>query len=139
MAQNLCGSLFWRTGNFLWFKGTNFCDKDRFFLLGINFCYFKKVPDKSLIIFSFLLSTCDGNKIFSSNTVLYIKPVKKITFLCHSITTSAVTDCSYDRSEVISLSADALSLSIPLSSPTKHSEFKLHIYLSKFLLEKYFQ
>ena len=33
--------------------------------------------------------------------------------LCHSITiVSAVTDCSDDRSEVISLSADASSLSI---------------------------
>lgn len=32
-----------------------------------------------------------------------VEPVNQITFLCHSITTSAVTDCSYDRSEVISL------------------------------------
>ena len=38
---------------------------------------------------------------------LYVKPVNQITFLCHLITTSVVTDCSYDQSEVISLSADA--------------------------------
>ena len=54
----------------------------------------------------------------------YVKPVNQITFLCHLITTSAVTDCSYDQSEVISLSADTLGLLIQLSSPTKHSEFK---------------
>ena len=35
--------------------------------------------------------------------VPYVEPVNRITFLCQSITTSAVTDCSYHRSEVISL------------------------------------
>ena len=49
--------------------------------------------------------------MFSSNTMVclpYVKPVNQITFLCHMITTSVVTDCSSDQSEVISLSADAL-------------------------------
>ena len=127
VAQNLCGSLFWWIGNFLWFEGTNFCDKDRLFLLGINFCYFKKVPDKSLIIFSFLLSTCNGNKIFSGNTVPYIKPVKKITFLCHSITTSVVTDCSmidqkWSHYQLMHCLNQFHYLRLP------NSEFKLHIY-----------
>ena len=35
------------------------------------------------------------------------KTRNQVTFLCHLITTSVVTDCSYDQSEVISLSADA--------------------------------
>ena len=34
---------------------------DWFFLLGINFCIFQEVPDKSLITLSFLLSTCKEN------------------------------------------------------------------------------
>ena len=32
---------------------------DWFFLLEINFCVFEKVPDKSMIIFSFLLRMCN--------------------------------------------------------------------------------
>ena len=36
------------------------------FLLGINFCYFQKVPDKSLLIFSFLLGKCNGNTYFQT-------------------------------------------------------------------------
>ena len=35
-------------------------------LLGINFCYFQKVPDKSLLIFSFLLGKCNGNTYFQT-------------------------------------------------------------------------
>ena len=50
--------------------------------------------------------------------VPYVKPVIPIRY--HSITTTyVVTDYPDDRSEVISFSADTLSLSIPLSSPSK--------------------
>ena len=41
VAQNFCGSLFLRIGDFLCFAGTNLTDW--FFLLGINFCDFQKV------------------------------------------------------------------------------------------------
>ena len=40
---------------------------DWYFMLGINFYDFQKVPDKSLIILSFLSSTCNGN------TYMYFK------------------------------------------------------------------
>ena len=40
---------------------------DCFFLLGINFCDWQKVPDKSLIIFLFSLSTCNGRKNVCGN------------------------------------------------------------------------
>lgn len=50
-----CGSKF--------FRESVFVDK-RFFLLGIKFCDFKKVPDKSLMIFSCLLNTFNGRHIF---------------------------------------------------------------------------
>ena len=49
---------------------------DWFFLLGINFCDFQKVPDKSLIIFSVLLSRCKkimNNYIFLNNTTACLK------------------------------------------------------------------
>ena len=50
---------------------------DCFFLLGINICAFRKFPDKLLIIFSFLLSTCNGNPYFRRKNVrfAYPKPV----------------------------------------------------------------
>ena len=65
---------------------------DWFFLLGINFCDFQKVPDKELIIFSFSLSTCNeiiNNYIFSNNTntsttawvPLYVKPVTGVLLI----------------------------------------------------------
>ena len=41
VAQNFCGSLFLRIGDFVCFAGTNLTDW--FFLLGINFCDFQKV------------------------------------------------------------------------------------------------
>ena len=59
--------------------------------------------------------------------VPYVKPVNQVTFLCHLITTSAVTDCSYDQSEAISLSADA-SCRLPNI---------VNLISSKFLPEKY--
>ena len=38
------------------------------------------------------------------NPALYVKPVKQITFLCHSIkVTSGMTDCSDDRLEEFKL------------------------------------
>ena len=38
------------------------------------------------------------------NPTLYVKPVKQITFLCHSIkVTSGMTDCSDDRLEEFKL------------------------------------
>ena len=56
------------------FTSSSPCCKDQFavsyfswiFLLGINFCYFQKVPDKSLLIFSFLLGKCNGNTYFQT-------------------------------------------------------------------------
>lgn len=54
---------------FFLFCGNNICDYDRLvFLAGNKFSRFQKVLDKSLIIFSFLLSTCSeiiNNYIFS--------------------------------------------------------------------------
>ena len=77
---------------------------DWFYLLGINFCNFQKVPDKSMIIFSFFIEYVQWKYIFIYNSMVckpYVKPAKH----CHLITiTSVVTDCSNDQSEVISLS-----------------------------------
>ena len=58
----------------LLFTSSSPCLNDQFavsyfswiFLLGINFCYFQKVPDKSLLIFSFLLGKCNGNTYFQT-------------------------------------------------------------------------
>jgi len=44
VALNFCGSLVLRMGDFLCFEGNNFAiEKNWFFLLGINFCYFQEV------------------------------------------------------------------------------------------------
>ena len=69
---------------------------DWFILTGINFCNFQKVQEKSLIIFSLLLSACNGSTLLFSNNlgmcIPCVKQVKQITFFCPSITiTSAVT------------------------------------------------
>ena len=57
VARNFCGSLFLKIGDwrdFLCFAGTNFCDLDRLVFLTGNwfFCERKRVPGKSLTIFS---------------------------------------------------------------------------------------
>ena len=39
---------------------------DWFFLLGINFCDFQKAQYLALIIYSFLLSTCNRNTYFQT-------------------------------------------------------------------------
>ena len=62
---------------------------DWFFLLEINFCDFQKVPDKSMIIFSFLLRMCNeiiNNYIwfFSNNTTACLPYVKPVTEFCLS-------------------------------------------------------
>ena len=62
---------------------------DWFFLLEINFCDFQEVPDKSMIIFLFLLRTCNeiiNNYIsfFSNNTTACLPYVKPVTELCVS-------------------------------------------------------
>ena len=45
VARNFCGSLFLRISDFLCFAELIFAIRtDRFFLLGINFCSFQKVP-----------------------------------------------------------------------------------------------
>ena len=43
-----------------------FADWLVFVFAGTNFCDFHKVPEKSLMIFSFLLSTCNGNTHFQT-------------------------------------------------------------------------
>ena len=59
------GSLFLPIGDFFVLKKQIFATgTDWFFLLGKNFCDFQKVADKSLIIFSFLSSTCNRNTFF---------------------------------------------------------------------------
>ena len=66
----------------------------------------KKSTMKHSNIFVFIVEYVQWKYIFSNITtvcVSYVKPVKQITFLCHSITiTSAVI--TKDRLEVISLS-----------------------------------
>ena len=69
----LCGTKFLREFIFADWRFSLFCGNnflvirtDWFFMPGINFCYFQKVPDKSLIIFSVLLSTCNGNIYFKT-------------------------------------------------------------------------
>ena len=45
VARNFCGSLFLRISDFLRFAELIFAIRaDRFFLLGIHFCSFQKVP-----------------------------------------------------------------------------------------------
>ena len=54
VAQNFCGSLFLQIGDFCVLQELIFVIRtDWFFLLGINFVDFKKVLDKSLIVFQF--------------------------------------------------------------------------------------
>ena len=63
-AHTLINTVFKNGGNYFFAIRTSW-----FFLLGINFCDFQKVPaNKSLIIFSFLLST--SNEII--NTYLFV-------------------------------------------------------------------
>ena len=55
VARNFCGSLFLRIRN------------DWFFLLGINFLRFSEsIQYPTLIVFSFLLSTCNRNTYFQT-------------------------------------------------------------------------
>ena len=65
-ARNVCENIFLRIGDFLCFAGTNFCDKDRLAFLSWNyFLHFSESTQyPALIIFSFLLSTCNINTYF---------------------------------------------------------------------------
>ena len=66
VARNFCTSLFLRISDFLCFGRTNFCDYDRLvYLSGIYFLRFSKSTQyPALMIFSFLLSTCNRNTYF---------------------------------------------------------------------------
>ena len=62
---------------------------DWFFLLEINFYDFQKVPDKSMIVFLFLLRMCNeiiNNYVwfFSNNTTACLPYVKPLTEFCLS-------------------------------------------------------
>ena len=71
---------------FFSFAGTYFCDfkEDWFFLLGINFCDFQKVQDKSLIIFRFYQERVKMHIFYTTVCIPCVKLVKQIAFLCHS-------------------------------------------------------
>ena len=66
VARNFCRSLFLRIREFLCFARSNFCDQDRLvFLSGNYFLRFSKSTQyPALIIFSFLLRTCNRNTYF---------------------------------------------------------------------------
>ena len=74
MAPNL--SLFLRIGDFCVLWELIFAIRtDWFFSLGSNFCDFQKVPSTqypALIIFSFLLSTCNRNTYFQTINQYFI-------------------------------------------------------------------
>ena len=70
VAQNFCGSLFLQIAILCILRELIIViRKDWFFLLEINFCDLQKVPDKSKIIFWFLLRKC--NQIINNNYLLF--------------------------------------------------------------------
>ena len=74
MCHDSCESSFLRIGDFSCFAAqelTIAVRTDWSFFLGITFCDFQKVPNKSLMIFSFLLSTW-MEVIFSSNNTVCV-------------------------------------------------------------------
>ena len=79
-ARNVCGNLLLRIGDFLGFAGTNFCKQDRLvFLSGNFFLHFSESTQyPALIIFSFLLSTCNINTYFQIINQYFLSTV----FLC---------------------------------------------------------
>ena len=92
------------------------------------FLRFSESPRQIIFYIFIFIEWVSIQYLFSNNATIYVpyvKPVIQISYYlwrCHWITTTyAVTDCRDDRSKVISLSADASSLSIPLSSPSKQS------------------
>ena len=119
LAQNLYGSLFLQIGDFLCFAGTNFWVTDGFFLLWINFCYFKYAPDKSYF-----------------HVTEYVERIIHIFKQYYGVRTL----CKTSKPGYFSLSFDYnicsdwlflwsirsnLIISWCIVSPTKHSEFNL--------------
>ena len=80
VARHFCRSLFLQLAIFCVLRELIFAIRtDLFFLLGIKLCTFQNFPDKSLIIFSFLLNKCNGNRYFKqyygAHPTLCVKPV----------------------------------------------------------------
>ena len=71
LERNFCGSLFLQIGDFLWFAGTDFYNKDRLVFLGGNqfFAIFRKHPAVPSIdnIFVFIEYVPDRNTYFLNN------------------------------------------------------------------------
>ena len=63
-GRSICGLAIFCVSQELIFAIKTLLRTDWFFLLGINFCDFQNVPDKPLMILSFLSSTCNGNTYF---------------------------------------------------------------------------
>ena len=120
LAQNLYGSLFFQIGDFLCFAGTNLWVTHWFFLLWINFCYFKWAPDKSYF------------------HVYWVREMDNTCF--QAILWCAYPICKTIKPDYFSLSFDYnicgdwlflwsirsdLIISWCIVSPTKHNEFNL--------------
>ena len=116
------GSLFLQIGDFLCFAGTNFwvTDELNFFLLWINFCYFKYAPDKSYFHVYWVRGM--DNTYFQA-ILRCVYPICKTSKPGYFSLSFDYNICS-DWLFLWSIRIDLI-ISWCIMSPTKHSEFNL--------------